>query len=152
MHYYYVQVKSCLVFCVCPLCLPHPFCCWSIFTPISCFCASYACRWCLSIFNWDAPWKLTTLHIFFFHICLSIFCILVLLYVFSLWYVFLFWFFVWFWFLLVFYMCFVYICVMFHFCRTIYFDANLWFKIKKNEIPMNVYANFSIACTFIDIF
>jgi hypothetical protein len=52
----------------------------------------------------------------------------------------------------VFYMCFVYICVMFHFCRTIYFDANLWFKIKKNEIPMNVYANFSIACTFIDIF
>ncbi len=84
------------------------------FTHISCLCASCGCRWCLRIFNWDAPLKLTTLRILFFHICLSIFWVLVSLYVFSL-YVFFFLFFVWFWFLLVFYMCFVYICVVFHF-------------------------------------
>jgi hypothetical protein len=75
------------------------------FTPISCLCASCECRWCLRIFNWDTPWKLTTLCKFLFHICLFIFWVLVLLYVFF------FWFFVWFWFLLVIYMCFcLYLC------------------------------------------
>jgi len=115
--------KLCCVLCFPSMPSTPPFLVVNISPTISCLCGSCGCRWCLRIFNWDAPLKLTTLRILFFHICLSIFWVLVLLYVFSL-YVFFFWFFVWFWFLLVFYMCFVYICVVFHFWKTIYFDAN----------------------------
>lgn len=61
----YVQVKSCVLFCVSPYTLHTPLLGGQYFTPIFCLCAICKCRWCLKIFNWDAPWKLTTLRIFF---------------------------------------------------------------------------------------